>query len=497
MEITEDHHEDDPTTALYQAAVAGSVPSFKKLIKKYPLILNKVSLTHFSDTPLHTSALLGHLEFTKALLNHNSRLAQRRDSLRRPPLLLASAEGHKETVQALLKVYPDACLFRDQDGRIPLHYAAMRGHTEVLAELMREKPESVSLRVLDRGDTVFHLCVIYNQIECLKLLVEEVGDNGDFLNARAGSDGGMTILESAVMLRKIQMIKYLLSLSVVRAEAIAGNEKVMKVLENIPRDFVSLEIQQVLMHAGIMRDQRTENEKQPPLPDNKTKKHGKKGRKSEKSVKDKSSATGGNWVEEKRGMLMVVGTMISTMTFQAAINPPGGFWQEFNTNTTIGGISYCSERNPCFAGTAVSSYINSDIFRKFQTFNTVCFLFSLSITLLLISGFPLRKRVLVWLLLMVMCLTLTFLTLTFYQGVKLVQPSHVGTSITISYFGSYLLLFWLPLLALVALYHTARFLIWLVKKLVRIICLKPKRSRNNLSNAPQPTVRSPEVSSCV
>jgi hypothetical protein len=206
MDIREHHHKEaDPTTALYQAAVAGSVPSFKNLIQKDPLILNKVSLTHFSDTPLHTSALLGHIEFTKALLTHNSRLAQVRDSLRRPPLLLASAEGHKETVQALLKAYPDACLFRDQDGRIPLHYAAMRGHTEVLADLMRAKPESVSLRVLDRGDTVFHLCVIYNQIECLKLLVEEVGDNGDFLNARAGSDGGMTILELAVMLRQIQV----------------------------------------------------------------------------------------------------------------------------------------------------------------------------------------------------------------------------------------------------------------------------------------------------
>lgn len=205
MEIREDHHEHDPTTALYQAAVAGSVPSFKNLIEKDPLILNKVSLTHWSETPLHTSALLGHLEFTKALLTHNSRLARVRDSLRRPPLLLASAEGHKETVQALLKAYPDACLFRDQDGRIPLHYAAMRGHTDVLAELMRAKPESVSLRVLDRGDTVFHLCVIYNQIECLKLLVEEVGDNGDFLNARSSSDGGMTILELAVMLRQIQV----------------------------------------------------------------------------------------------------------------------------------------------------------------------------------------------------------------------------------------------------------------------------------------------------
>ncbi|KAK9902323.1 hypothetical protein M0R45_001743 [Rubus argutus] len=309
MEIREDHHEHDPTTALYQAEVAGSVPSFKILIQKDPLSFSTKfhSLTGAKlRCTVHTSALLGHLEFTKALLNHNSRLAQVRDSLRRPPLLLASAEGHKDTVQALLKFYPDACLFRDQDGRIPLHYAAMRGHTEVLAELMRAKPESVSLRVLDRGGTVFHLCVIYNQIECLKLLVEEVGDNGDFLNARAGSDGGMTILELAVMLRQIQTIRYLLSLPVVRAEATVGNEKVM----------------------------------------------------------------------------------------------------------------------------------------------------------------------------------------------QLVLPNRVSTTTSI-YINGTLTLFWLPLLALVVLYHTARFLIWLVKKLVRIVYPKPKRSRNSKSSSPQRAVHSQEIGSCV
>lgn len=36
----------------------------------------------------------------------------------------------------------------------------------------------------------------------------------------------------------------------------------------------------------------------------------------------------GEWSEEARGSIMVVATVISTMTFRAAINPPGGVWQE-------------------------------------------------------------------------------------------------------------------------------------------------------------------------
>ncbi|KAM5554338.1 hypothetical protein ABKV19_022619 [Rosa sericea] len=446
MEVRGDHHEDDTTKALYEAAVAGSVSSFETLIQKDPLILDEVSLTHFSETPLHISALLGDIDFTKAILTHNWRLATVRDSLRRLPLLLAAAEGQKEIVQALLKAYPAACLFPDQYGRIPLHYAAMRGHAEVLVELMHTMPKSVMLRVLDRGDTVFHLCVTYNQLECLKLLVKEVGDNRDLLNARAGCDGRMTILELAVMLRQTETIKYLLSLPVVREEA---------------------------------------------------KKDGKKGRKSENKVNEKC-CNSGTWVEEKRGMLMVVATMISTMTFQATINPPGGFWQEMNTNSTFDGATICSATKPCVAGTAVSSYIHRDYFNNFQTYNAICFLFSLSITLLLISGFPLRKRVLVWLLSIVMCLTLTFLALTFSEGAKMVVPKSVDSEYTtaIRIVGS-VTLFWVPLLGLVALYNAIRLLIWLVKLLWRIIFPKKEVTINNNANPHQPPISPHDNSSYV
>ncbi|PRQ56775.1 putative PGG domain-containing protein [Rosa chinensis] len=182
--------------------------------------------------------------------------------------------------------------------------------------------------------------------------------------------------------------------------------------------------------------------------------------------KVKICCNSGTWVEEKRGMLMVVATMISTMTFQATISPPGGFWQEMNTNSTFDGAIICNVTNPCVAGTAVSSYIHTDYFNNFQTYNAICFLFSLSITLLLISGFPLRKRVLVWLLSIVMCLTLAFLALTFSEGAKMVVPKSVDSEYTTAIrIVSSVTLFWVPLLGLVALYNVIRLLIWLVKLL--------------------------------
>lgn len=205
MEISKDHDGDD-TTRLYHASVEGSISSLNTLIQKDPLILKRVSLTTLSETPLHVSALLGHLEFSKILLTHNPKLATELDSLRRLPLHLASAEGHKEVVQALLIANPDACLHHDQQGRIPLHYAAMRGRLEVIKELMRAKPQSAAVMVLDESrGTSLHLCVQYNHLECLKLLVKEVGENSHFLNSGASCNTGITILHLAMQLKQIEV----------------------------------------------------------------------------------------------------------------------------------------------------------------------------------------------------------------------------------------------------------------------------------------------------
>ena len=42
----------------------------------------------------------------------------------------------------------------------------------------------------------------------------------------------------------------------------------------------------------------------------------------------------GDWLEETRGSLMVVATVITTITFQPALSPPGGFWQNDIDNGT-------------------------------------------------------------------------------------------------------------------------------------------------------------------
>jgi hypothetical protein len=129
-----------------------------------------------------------------------------------------------------------------------------------------------------------------------------------------------------------------------------------------------------------------------------------------------------NWMEETRGTLMVVATVIASMAFQAATSPPGGVWQQ-NTNTTTGGFN-CTQ-HICEAGTTVLAYRWPDDYLKFLSFNTTSFFASLSVVLLVISGFPLSSQLAIWFLTLAMSTAVTFMALTYLWIVGLVIPDHL------------------------------------------------------------------------
>ena len=195
--------EGDDMTELYKAAESGCMITLSRLKEKDPHFLHRISQTSFSETPLHISALVGHLEFSKALLLLKPQLAGKEDSHNRCPLHLASAEGHIEITQALLHANNNECFHCDKYGRIPLHYAAQRGRVDVARELIAVQPNSTRVMV-DGKETILHLCVKYNQLEALKLLVESVSDEGEFLTSNDHISGN-TIFHLAVILKQIEV----------------------------------------------------------------------------------------------------------------------------------------------------------------------------------------------------------------------------------------------------------------------------------------------------
>ncbi|KAL9304318.1 hypothetical protein ACSQ67_021581 [Phaseolus vulgaris] len=107
-----------------------------------------------------------------------------------------------------------------------------------------------------------------------------------------------------------------------------------------------------------------------------------------------------SWMEEKRGSLMVVATVIATMTFQIAINPPGGVWQ-----TKSDEEQGCAPGKTCQAGTSVLAFGNNNQRIKYEIFIVLCTIsFSASLTtiILLICGISLRNKLIMWFLTMLM-----------------------------------------------------------------------------------------------
>ncbi|XP_023535331.1 ankyrin repeat-containing protein BDA1-like [Cucurbita pepo subsp. pepo] len=292
---------------LYESSKIGSIQSLETLIQSNPNIIQRVLISSYNiETPLHVSVLHCHLEFTQFLLNLMPELAGEVDALQRTPLHLASENGTVEIVQALLEKNTSTCMVRDLNGLIPLHHAVINGRIDIIQRLINARPQSLWMKH-HNGETVLHLCVKHNHLEALKLLIIMIEDpqTHGFLNERDVNEN--TILDFSMMLRHIEIVRYLLSIPGIKT----GNN--------------------TLNNEEQCNDIR--------------------------SLWRKNFEYQGDWLQEVQGTMMLVATVIATVAFQGAINPPGGVWQQdipFNSNITIHRSFHSSNTFKTFiAGTAV------------------------------------------------------------------------------------------------------------------------------------------------
>ncbi|KAK9280988.1 hypothetical protein L1049_003879 [Liquidambar formosana] len=448
---------------LYEASLSGNVHTLKTLIQEDKLILDRVTVNCFDENPLHIAALRGHLDFTRALLSQNPDLATELDSFGHSPLHLAAVKGYTAIVRELLRVSSTMCLVRDRDGRIPLHLAAMKGRVEVIPELIRARPESTSEK-LDGGETVLHLCVRYNRLEALKLLAD-LERNEELVNSK--DDYGNTILHLAATLKQMEIIKYLVSSKAVKIKANALNGyglTALDALEQCPKDLKSMEIRDFLLQAGV---QRAKDLKTFPHPTKNVPEIEKPTTKLIASpVASQSKARNllskawkvylkadSNYLEEARGNLMVTATVTATIAFQSGINPPGGVWPETTSSHQ--------------AGTSVLATEIPAAHSIFLAYNTVSLVASLSIILLMVSGFPLKNKLSTWLLMIAMSVTVSFMALTYLVSLDMLTPDDDWNRVDKICAKSFATC--IGVFVFVILLHTTRLLTWLGNSLPKFV----------------------------
>lgn len=373
--------------SLFDATLEGDVLSLKTLIQEDPLILERsISLTPYHESPLHVAVLRGHIEFTRAVLSHNPKLAAESDSVGRLPLHVASGKGHVEIVRELLRVGPsDACLARDKDGRIPLHVAVAKGgRVEVVTELTRACPESTRLRV-ERGESVLHLCVEHNNLEALKVLADELGagedDNTKLLNAI--DDNGNTVFHLAVLHKHLEMITYLLTRPGIELNAVNKNGlTALNLIENSARDFKGLEVLNLLIQFNAQKSS------------NSCSLRPGKASNSGNNVRPRTGSRGSSWrsfltlsgkshLEDFRGELFIASAIIVTIAVLPVINMK----------------------------------VNGSLLDNVYILNTLSLVPALAIMILLISGLPLRNRFCVWLVMQLMYTAIGFLGWNYIRAI--------------------------------------------------------------------------------
>jgi len=149
-----------------------------------------------------------------------------------------------------------------------------------------------------------------------------------------------------------------------------------------------------------------------------------------------------DWLDRMRSSLMVVASLIATMAFQAGINPPGGVWQDDNDPL----------HKP---GYAIMAFNHEDLYHIFLICNTVGFVSTLSIILLLISGLPcLRHRFFLWILMVIMWIAITSMSLTYLVSILALAPKPLSVP-TRSIVES-IVLVWIVLLSLLLVGHIIR-----------------------------------------
>lgn len=286
----------------------------------------------------------------------------------------------------------------------------------------------------------------------------------------------------------MQTVKYLLDRTGVKVNAVNGNGfTALDIIEYMPIDLKRMEIREYLVNSGALRarnipalaregHQFMEESDITPVTDNTqlsapmppprppaaplaetNARAPSRGSSIKLRLKNHE-----DWLKKKRSALMIVATVIASMAYQSGLNPPGGVWQE---------SGYHEKEIIYYAGTSIMAFNYPDGYPRFVACNTASFVASLSMIFLLISGLPMKRRIFMWLLMVTMWITVTFMALTYLISMVAVSPDHELVAILVVVGASVLV--WLGLIGIVMLVHAIRFLIWCVRKVRKLTKKKP------------------------
>ncbi|OWM75124.1 ankyrin repeat-containing protein BDA1-like [Punica granatum] len=397
---------------LFEAARTGDVNYLHSLCRDVPLILEAAALQG-GETPLHVSVVAGHLDFACELLKLRPAFAEEMNPDGLAPLHIASAKGSLEIVRELLKLGPQLCLLKGRERRIPLHYSAIKGRVQVMKELLSACGSSIE-EVTARGETALHLAVKNSQFEALTVLVDQLKKTNKESLLNCKDSQGDTILHLAVGTKQYEVVDLLLNGKIVhkdRVDVNAVNQRgltPLDILSIVPSESGDREIRHILTGADapsirVVSESQDDHCAAADGLDNRQQARCSRWGRIFRVNYEKNQwldylrfKKGRDSANDARSTLLVVATLITTATYQAVLQPPGGLWQDdsdslsgtADNSSTLNGIAPKTHK----AGKAVLGNLNPGSYITFLLFNSLGFFASIQMIICLTMGFPLHTE---------------------------------------------------------------------------------------------------------
>ncbi|KAL5551316.1 hypothetical protein UlMin_001492 [Ulmus minor] len=332
---------------LKAAAEEGNIDKLYTLFREDPYLQECIDHIPFVDTPLHKAASLGHTQFVMEIMRLKPSFAQKQNQDGFTPVHLALQHGKTKMLglslhltrlhNKLFDMDCDIVQIEGKEGKTPLHYAAEEGNLDLLTKFLLACPQSIQ-DVTIRGETALHIAVKNYNLEAFDLMVGKL--------RRAHHEGakiqettilnwkdkeGNTALHIAALTNQPHASSYALDSipNVVSVLLYCQVDKHAKNLEGLTTLDIS-ELQRQEDNSEVKKMLQTGHSNASLLPS-----HCKSKLSPKKQVLTSFMRFKTNIKEDKRNVQLVVAILIVTATYQSALSPPRGVWQDDNNNSTI------------------------------------------------------------------------------------------------------------------------------------------------------------------
>ncbi|KAF8018589.1 hypothetical protein BT93_H3470 [Corymbia citriodora subsp. variegata] len=403
---------------LHLAIEHDDVDELHNLIVEEPELLDRISKHPFPNTPLHIAVAAGKIDVAMELAILKPSFARKLNPEGYSPMHLALQYEQYHIVRALMTTNPRLIRVRGRGGITPLHFVAqgkVDDELELLAEFLVACKSSIE-DLTNQYETAVHVAVKNHNLKAFKVLfiwLRRV-DMIEILNWK--DKDGNTVLHIAVSENQPKIIKLLIP----RVDIDVMNFQNKKALEMFQAnssgdEYLVMRFRHWLgRHVFPKRSLSEFSMKEP-------------------TFFERLKTFIGLQNQSGRDIILIVASLVATATYQAALTPPGGYWQDNSSNASANSVAVTANsrdnavEKPHQAGTIILTGWSLFLF---TVLNSLVFLISI-ITIWITSIPQLPHTLAVYLLMLI-------LSVSYFCNLVLTFPTAVPLSVGMVFYASLL-----------------------------------------------------------